>query len=106
MRRLRKLVELEKTHSWSRWDTPIQNHTIPYTIKEIRPRMKQCELECGRQVSNQHIEYSRRPGLGDWLVKCVSCGLYKDPSTGQMVDHRVLQTIFRDIKQKIHLQDK
>lgn len=65
-----------------------------------------CELECGQLVNNQHIEYSRRPGLEDWLVKCVSCGLYQHPQTKKMVDHRMLHFIFRDIKQKIHEQDK
>lgn len=91
-RQLRKYGKVDK--SWSGMGK-INNHTIPLAIIELNPVPRICELACGQQVENQHIEYRRiQHKNATWLVKCTNCGLYQDPVTGRMRTHKELRTYF------------
>ena len=73
----------------------IQNHTVTLAVKELKPVYKPCQLNCGQEVANQHIEYKRIDNAQvRWLTKCDNCGLYQDPQTLDMVDHRCLNKYF------------
>lgn len=93
---LRQYGEVDKT--WIRdngHEKEVQNHTVPIALRSLKPIYKPCELNCGLDVSNQHLEYRRTESLEiRWLVKCVNCGLYQDPKTLDMVDHRNLNKFF------------
>lgn len=91
-REIKKYAEVDK--SWCGLKD-INNHTIPLAVRELKTEYKPCSLNCGQEVSNQHIEY-KFIGQNDtkWLIKCDSCGLYQDPETGEMVDHRCLARYF------------
>jgi len=91
----RKLVKLGTVDKlWSDF-RQVQNHTFPLVIRELKPVYKPCTFNCGQEVSNQHTEYKRilDPNIR-WLQKCMSCGLYQDPITKEMVDHRNLSRYF------------
>ena len=91
-RLLKKYGEVDK--SWA-GITKAKNHTITLALRELKPIYKQCEFACGQEVANQHIEYKRVDHKHiRWLKKCASCGLYQNPQTGEMVDHRTLCKYF------------
>jgi cob(I)alamin adenosyltransferase len=76
-------------------ELPVKNHTVPVAIRELIPIYRPCQFNCGREVANQHTEYRRVDNKQvRWLEKCVSCGLYKHPQTGEMMDHRSLNKFF------------
>ena len=96
VREIKKYGEVDK--SWAHnngHERPVMNHTVPLAIRELKPVYRPCVFDCGREVSNQHTEY-RRVDYRDvrWLEKCVSCGLYKNPRTGEMMDHRSVNKYF------------
>lgn len=100
-RRLSKLATVERDRGGARsdWD----NHTLPLRIVELKSQAKPCEFNCGRLVQNQLVEH--RYVRNTWLNKCQQCGLYQNPSTGEMVDHRTLQQYFRDFNTKKELSE-
>lgn len=93
VREIKKYAEVDKSWAANHHHEKINNHSIPVAVRELKPIYKPCELGCGQDVSNQHIEY-RRTHHNTWLIKCMTCSLYQDPKTGLMVDHRCVNKFF------------
>lgn len=103
LRQLKKFGNIDKFWSGYR---EVNNHTFPYALTELKPVARKCELTCDKMVENQRIQYQRVDwDIARWITKCDTCGLYQDPRTGEMVDHRCLNKYFMRKKRGISEQD-
>lgn len=79
LRRLKELAEITNLDE-GKLDTKKQND-YPKQVKRIRHQARLCDLDCGRVVTDQHVDLQCRLDLGTWLKHCRTCGKFQNPIT-------------------------